>query len=69
MDIIFPLVLQLVWPIPFDFERSIGYIQQVLAVTNGKIHGPGGAAELMAINPSTLRSKISKLGIRYTRKS
>jgi hypothetical protein len=33
-------------------------------MTNGKIHGPGGAAELLKINPSTLRSKIKKLGIR-----
>jgi hypothetical protein len=46
-----------------------GYIKRVLNTTNGKIHGPGGAAEVMAINPSTLRSKIGKLGIRYTRKS
>jgi transcriptional regulator with GAF, ATPase, and Fis domain len=53
---------------PFD-EMVSRYIQKGLDMTNGKIHGPGGAAELMAINPSTLRSKISKLGIRYTRKS
>jgi formate hydrogenlyase transcriptional activator len=52
---------------PFD-EMVSGYIKRVLDVTNGKIHGPGGAAEVMAINPSTLRSKINKLGIRYTRK-
>jgi len=53
---------------PFD-EMVSDYIRQVLEMTNGKIHGPGGAAQVMAINPSTLRSKISKLGIRYTRKS
>ncbi|MGD9366074.1 MAG: sigma 54-interacting transcriptional regulator [Desulfobacteraceae bacterium] len=52
---------------PFD-EMVSAYIKQVLDATNGKIHGPGGAAEVMAINPSTLRSKISKLGIHYTRK-
>jgi DNA-binding NtrC family response regulator len=52
---------------PFN-ELVSDYIKRVLNATNGKIHGPGGAAELMAINPSTLRSKISKLGIRYTRK-
>ena len=52
---------------PFD-EMVSGYIKRVLEATNGKIHGPGGAAEVMAINPSTLRSKISKLGIRYTRR-
>ena len=53
---------------PFD-EMVSDYIKRVLDATNGKIHGPGGAAEVMAINPSTLRSKISKLGIRYTRES
>jgi len=53
---------------PFD-EVVSGYIKRVIEATNGKIHGPGGAAEVMAINPSTLRSKMSKLGIHYTRKS
>ncbi|MCP3950973.1 MAG: AAA domain-containing protein [Desulfobacterales bacterium] len=53
---------------PFD-EMVSRYIKKVLDATNGKIHGPKGAAEWMAINPSTLRSKIARLGIRYTRKS
>jgi transcriptional regulator with GAF, ATPase, and Fis domain len=52
---------------PFD-EMVSGYIKQVLDTTSGKIHGPGGAAEVMGINPSTLRSKIRKLDIQYTRK-
>ena len=51
----------------FD-EVVTSYIKRVIEATNGKIHGPGGAAEVMAMNPSTLRSKISKLGIHYTRK-
>lgn len=41
------------------------YIQQVLLKTNGKIHGPGGAAELLGINASTLRNRMNKLGIDY----
>jgi DNA-binding protein Fis len=27
------------------------------------VHGPSGAAELLGINPSTLRSRMQKLGI------
>ncbi len=45
------------------------HIQQVLKITRGKIHGEGGAAELMGINPSTLRNKMKKLGVIYGRKS
>jgi hypothetical protein len=30
----------------------------------GRIHGPGGAASILGINPSTLRSRMQKLGIR-----
>jgi len=39
------------------------HIQRALKMTNGRIHGPDGAAELLGINPSTLRSRIKKLGI------
>jgi transcriptional regulator with GAF, ATPase, and Fis domain len=39
------------------------HIQRALSKTNGKIYGPKGAATLLGINPSTLRSKIKKLGI------
>ncbi len=41
------------------------HIQRVLELSNGKIHGPGGAAELLEINPNTLVSRMRKLGIRY----
>jgi len=41
------------------------HIQSVLKITNGKIHGKGGAAELMSINPNTLRYRIKKLGITF----
>ncbi|MFH2044157.1 MAG: sigma 54-interacting transcriptional regulator [Pseudomonadota bacterium] len=39
------------------------HIQKVVKMANGKIHGPGGAAELLCINPSTLRFKMKKLGL------
>lgn len=39
------------------------HINRALQITSGRIHGPGGAAELLGINPSTLRSRMKKLGI------
>jgi len=39
------------------------HIRQALAVTAGRLHGPDGAAALLGINPSTLRSRMKKLGI------
>jgi transcriptional regulator with GAF, ATPase, and Fis domain len=44
------------------------YIRQVLSKTKGKIHGKGGAAELLGINPNTLRNRMNKLGIEYKKK-
>ena len=37
--------------------------------TKGKIHGSGGAAELLGINPNTLRNRMNKLGINYKHRS
>jgi transcriptional regulator with GAF, ATPase, and Fis domain len=39
------------------------HISFALAKSKGKIHGQGGAAELLGINPNTLRSRMKKLGI------
>ena len=44
-------------------EAMASYIRSVLARTGGQIAGPGGAAELLAINPGTLRSRMKKLGL------
>jgi transcriptional regulator with GAF, ATPase, and Fis domain len=44
-----------------DNERA--HIRRALAATNGRIHGPRGAANILDINPSTLRSRMEKLGI------
>ena len=41
------------------------HIETALSKTRGKIEGPGGAAELLAINPHTLRSRMRKLRIRW----
>lgn len=45
-----------------EMERD--HILFVLRKTNGKVRGNGGAAELLKIAPSTLQSKMKKLGIR-----
>jgi formate hydrogenlyase transcriptional activator len=44
-------------------ENEKSYIIKVLEKTNGRIEGKSGAAELLGVNPSTLRSRIKKLGI------
>jgi transcriptional regulator with GAF, ATPase, and Fis domain len=45
------------------------HIRRVLLKTQGKVHGPDGAAAVLGINPSTLRNRMKKLGIDYGRKS
>ena len=44
-------------------ESERMHVQRALAATSGKIHGPDGAATLLGINGSTLRSRMQKLGI------
>jgi transcriptional regulator with GAF, ATPase, and Fis domain len=48
-------------------EVESRHISSVLRVTNGRIKGPGGAAELLGLNPSTLYFRMRKLGISLTR--
>ena len=44
------------------------HIRLALSKTRGKIHGAGGAAQLLGINPNTLRNRMNKLGIAFGRK-
>jgi PAS domain S-box-containing protein len=44
-----------------DLERS--NILSALAACNGKVFGPGGAADLLDIRPTTLASRMKALGI------
>lgn len=44
-----------------ELERD--YITQVLEAKNWRVSGPKGAARLLGLNPSTLRSRMKKLGI------
>ncbi len=43
------------------------HIEYVLEITKGKVEGRGGAAELLAINPHTLRARMRKLKINWTK--
>jgi len=44
------------------------HIQRVLKLTGGKIHGPGGAGEVLGVNPDTLRYRMKKLGISFRKR-
>lgn len=44
-----------------EYERL--YIERVLELTGGVIHGENGAAKLLGIKPTTLRSRMVKLGV------
>ncbi len=48
-------------------EAMKEHIKNVLYITHGKIHGPGGAAELLGINATTLRHRLKKLDIPFGR--
>ncbi|MBN1627642.1 MAG: sigma 54-interacting transcriptional regulator [Deltaproteobacteria bacterium] len=58
---------------PNEFQKlddvNSRHIRQALKMTNGRVHGPGGAAELLGLNPSTLRHRMKKLGIKAGKKS
>jgi hydrogenase-4 transcriptional activator len=43
------------------------HIESTLAATFGRVEGPFGAARLLGVNPHTLRSRMRKLGIDWTR--
>jgi DNA-binding NtrC family response regulator len=50
------------------YENERDYITAVLEKCRWKVYGPGGAAELMDINASTLISRMKKLDIEKKRK-
>ena len=43
------------------------HIRVVLEMTDGRVEGQGGAAELLGINPGTLRHRMRRLGIPFGR--
>ena len=43
------------------------HIERALASTYGRIEGPFGAAKVLGINPHTLRARMRKLGIEWSK--
>ncbi len=48
-------------------EAAALHIRRALEACDYKIHGPGGAGEILDINPNTLRNRMRKLGIPFKR--
>jgi DNA-binding NtrC family response regulator len=48
------------------YENERDHIMAVLKSCNGRIRGAGGAAEILNVPPTTLGSKMKKLGIKRT---
>jgi transcriptional regulator with GAF, ATPase, and Fis domain len=49
-------------------EMNSRHIRRALELSGGKINGAGGAAELLAVHPNTLRTRMEKLGIPYKKR-
>jgi transcriptional regulator with GAF, ATPase, and Fis domain len=45
-------------------EMQRRHIERVLALTGGRLYGRGGAAQLLGLKPSTLQSRMQKLGVK-----
>jgi formate hydrogenlyase transcriptional activator len=48
-------------------ENERAYISSILRKTNGKIRGADGAAAILKVPPTTLHSKLKKLGLKVVR--
>jgi hydrogenase-4 transcriptional activator len=54
-------------PFPTLDEAMVDHIVRALERTRGTIEGPDGAAHLLGINPHTLRSRMRKHGLDWSR--
>ncbi|MCC6407032.1 MAG: sigma 54-interacting transcriptional regulator [Planctomycetes bacterium] len=50
-------------------EHERAYLERVLDHTGGKLYGKGGAAEILGLKPSTLQSRMQKLGVSRARRA
>jgi transcriptional regulator with GAF, ATPase, and Fis domain len=50
-------------PLPTLREAERALIRRALEATGGKVYGEGGAAEVLGLKPTTLQSRMKKLGI------
>jgi DNA-binding NtrC family response regulator len=53
------------WTTLAEHERE--YVEQVLEHVDGRVYGEGGAAEILGLPPTTLQSRLRKLGIDKSR--
>jgi transcriptional regulator with GAF, ATPase, and Fis domain len=49
-------------------EVIADHVRGALHRADGRVHGPGGAAELLGVNASTLRARMDKLHIPFGRR-
>jgi formate hydrogenlyase transcriptional activator len=54
------------WPSLEEVERA--YIERVLQKTAGRLYGERGAAEILGLPPTTLQSRIARMGIERPRR-
>ena len=45
-------------------EAQREHIRRALELCGGRLYGPGGAARLLGLKPTTLQSRMKKLGLR-----
>ena len=45
-------------------EAVVNHVKKALEISGGRIYGSDGAAELLGVKPTTLQSRMKKLGIR-----
>ena len=55
--------------VPTMNEAMSRHIRRVLHLTGGRIFGAGGAAEILGMNPNTLRGRMRKLGIHFEKRT
>lgn len=48
-------------------QVTAAHIRRVLELARGRVEGDKGAAELLGVNPGTLRHRMRKLGIPFGR--
>ena len=54
-------------PFPTLDQAAAMHIERALSRTAGRIEGPAGAAAVLGVNPHTLRSRMRKLGVDWSR--
>jgi transcriptional regulator with GAF, ATPase, and Fis domain len=45
-------------------QAEVDAIRAALAQAGGRVSGPGGAAELLGVKPTTLYSRLRRMGLR-----